>query len=372
MKVNVDGKVEEIKLVFGIADNKPTDNTYEVVENFFTGSRDEDGNMVVKEDDFKWLKKIEKELEKNNEFSFELSYMYGLKELYNKIVNENKERLSLQSNRVARLVKAAIRKKAEEDSKKIKSIHIDSAKATFMEGEQGRIQLNKEYPYEEFQKLINKLDYQVWNKGDYFGGYDKTDVTANITITYEDGTQEKDVFDCRIDLGDGKHSADAISLKFRLEQAAKAPVDNADVPYNKAEYEKEFGTWESNADKYMETIETPTFTDYSKKSINQIGVGDIFEDDGDFFEVSKRTPSSIWVKQMKSSRLNKTIKNTKQKILEDVGYYIPGEGYENSYTVIDTSKPLRLREYDGRVWATQGRNSMHPWDGQPVKIEYNY
>lgn len=372
MKVNVNGEIKDIKLVYGVADNHAQDWTWQTIVEVVGENKDNDGNLIVSEEDYNLLKKIENELKKNNEFSFVLFNNYDFEELYTKILNENKERLSLKSNRVAQIVKAAIRKEAEEDSKKIKSIHIDSAKATFMEGEQGRIQLNKEYPYEEFQKLINKLDYQVWNKGDYFGGYDKTDVTANITITYEDGTQEKDVFDCRIDLGDGKHSADAISLKFRLEQAAKAPVDNADVPYNKAEYEKEFGTWESNSDKYIENIETPTFTDYSKKSIEQIGVGDIFEDDGDFFEVSKRTPSSIWVKQMKSSRLNKTIKNTKEKILEDVGYYIPGEGYENTYTVIDTSKPLRLREYDGRVWATQGRNSMHPWDGQPVKIEYNY
>lgn len=372
MKVNVDGDIKEISLIYGIADNRASDWTKDTIDIVSDGIKDEEGYPIIREKDFAILKKIENELKKNNEFSFYMPVFFSLQELYNKMVNENKERISLQSNRVARLVKAAIRKEAEEDSKKIKSIHIDSAKATFMEGEQGRIQLNKEYPYEEFQKLINKLDYQVWNKGDYFGGYDKTDVTAKITITYEDGTQEKDVFDCRIDLGDGQQSTDAISLKFRLEQAAKAPVDNADVPYNKAEYEKEFGTWESNADKYMETIETPTFTDYSKKSIDQIGVGDIFEDDGDFFEVSKRTPSSIWVNHLKSSRLNKTIKNTKEKILEDVGYYIPGEGYENTYTVIDTSKPLRLREYDGRVWATQGRNSMHPWDGQPVKIEYNY
>ena len=148
MKVNVYGKIEEIKLVFGIADNKPTDNTYEIVENFFTGSRDEDGNMVVKEDDFQWLKKIEKELEKNNEFSFELSYMYGLKELYNKIVNENKERLFLKSNKVAQIVKAAINKKAEEDSKKIKSVHIDSVVVNFVEGDPDRFQINEDYTYE--------------------------------------------------------------------------------------------------------------------------------------------------------------------------------------------------------------------------------
>ena len=372
MKVNVDGDIKEISLIYGIADNRASDWTKETIDVVSDGIKDEEGYPIIREKDFAILKKIENELKKNNEFSFYMPVFFSLQELYNKMVNENKERLSLKSNRVARLVKAAIRKKAEEDSKKIKSIHIDSAKATFMEGEQGRIELNKEYPYEEFQKLINKLDYQVWNKGDYFGGYDKTDVTANITITYEDGTQEQDEYSCRIDLGDGAKALVAINLKNFIQQRYKATVDNADVPYNKAEYEKEFGTWESNADKYLESLEIPTFTDYSKKSIDQIGVGDIFEDDGDFFEVSKRTPSSIWVKQMKSSRLNKTIKNTKEKILEDVGYYIPGEGYENTYTVIDTSKPLRLREYDGRVWATQGRNSMHPWDGQPVKIEYNY
>ena len=120
------------------------------------------------------------------------------------------------------------------------------------------------------------------------------------------------------------------------------------------------------------TTQYRKFTDYSKKSIDQIGVGDIFEDDGDFFEVSKRTPSSIWVNHLNSSRLNKTIKNTREKLLEDIGYYIPGKGYENTYTVIDTSKPLRLRDYNGRVVATQGRNTLHAWDGQPVKIEYNY
>lgn len=372
MKVNVDGKIEEIKLVFGIADNKPTDNTYEVVENFFTGSRDEDGNMVVKEDDFQWLKKIEKELEKNNEFSFELSYMYGLKELYNKIVNENKERLSLKSNKVAQIVKAAINKKAEEDSKKIKSVHIDSVVVNFVEGDPDRFQVNEDYTYEEFQALVNKYDYQVWNKGDYFGGYDKLDGTAKVTIEYENGNKEQDEYNFRIDLGDGAKALVAINLKNFVQQRYKAVVDNADVPYNKAEYEKEFGTWESNTDKYLESVEVPTFTNYSNKSIDQIGVGDIFEDDGDFYEVSKRTPSSIWVKHLNTSRIDKPSKNTKEHILEDVGYYIPGKGYEDNYTVIDTSKPLRLRDFNGRIVATQGRNTLYAWDGQPVKIQYNY
>lgn len=374
MKVNVDGDIKEISLIYGIADNRATDWTKETIDVVSDGIKDEEGYPIIREKDFAILKKIENELKKNNEFSFYMPVFFSLQELYNKMVNENKERVSLQSNRVAKIVKAAIRKKAEEDSKKIKSVHIDSVEVEWSEGpiKDTRFQKGKKYSYEEFQSLVNKWDYQIWNKGDYFGGYDKMGGTANITIKYEDGTEEKDVFDFRIDLGDGKHSTDAISLKFRLEQAAKAPVDNADVPYNKAEYEKEFGTWESNADKYMENIKIPTFTDYSKKSIDQIGVGDIFEDDGDFFEVSKRTPSSIWVNHLNSSRLNKTIKNTREKLLEDIGYYIPGKGYENTYTVIDTSKPLRLRDYNGRVVATQGRNTLHAWDGQPVKIEYNY
>ena len=120
MKINVNGNVEDIDLVFGIADNKPTNNTYEVVENFFTGSRDDDGNMIVKEDDFKLLKKIEEELKKNNQFSFELSYMYDLKELYNKIVNENKERKVMANNRLANVVGKAMKKQAS--SKKLDKV----------------------------------------------------------------------------------------------------------------------------------------------------------------------------------------------------------------------------------------------------------
>ena len=373
MKVNVNGEIKDIELFLGIADNHPQDWTWEIV-NEVSNETDDDGNQIVSEKDFALLKKIENELKKNNEFSFELSNEWNLNELYNKIVNVNKEKVAMQNNRMAKVVKIAIKKKAEEDSKKIKSVHIDSVEVDWAEGpiDDKRFQKGKKYSYEEFQSLVNKYDYQIWNKGDYFGGYDKTDVTANITITYEDGTQEKDVFDCRIDLGDGHQTTDAISLKYRIEQAAKAPVDNADVPYNKAEYEKEFGTWESNSDKYLESIEVPTFTDYSKKSIEQIGVGDIFEDDGDFFEVSKRTPSSIWVKKLKTSRFNKAVKNTTHKILEDVGYYIPGDGYEDTYSVIDTSKPLRLRDFDGKVVATQGRHMIDAWDGQPVKIQYNY
>ena len=371
MKVNVNGRIEDIKLVYGVADNRAADWTKETI-NVVSDQIDEDGNPIIREKDFEILKKIENELKKNNEFSFYVPVFFSLQELYTGMVNENKERLSLKSNKVAQIVKAAINKKAEEDSKQIKSIHIDSVVVNFIEGDPDRFQIGKDYTYEEFQTLVNKYDYQVWNKGDYFGGYDKLDGTAKVTIEYENGNKEQDEYNFRIDLGDGAKALVAINLKNFVQQRYKATVDNVDVPYNKAEYEKEFGTWESNADKYLESVEIPTFTDYSNKSIDQIGVGDIFEDDGDFYEVAKRTPSSIWVKHLKTSRIDKPSKNTKEHILEDVAYYIPGEGYEDNYTFIDTSKPLRLRDFNGRVVATQGRNILHAWNGQPVKIQYNY
>lgn len=112
MKVSVNGKAEDINLVIGVADNKPTNWTYEIVESYFTGSRDEDGNMVVKEEDFKLLKKIEEELKKNNEFSFELPKNWSLKTLYKKIVEENKEKTAMVKNKLANVIGKEITKNA--------------------------------------------------------------------------------------------------------------------------------------------------------------------------------------------------------------------------------------------------------------------
>ena len=112
MEINVNGKVENVDLVFGVADNKATNWTYEIVENCFTGSRDDDSNMVVKEEDFELMKKIEEELKKNNVFSFELPKNWTLKTLYKKIVEENKEKTAMAKNKLANLVKAEIKKEA--------------------------------------------------------------------------------------------------------------------------------------------------------------------------------------------------------------------------------------------------------------------
>lgn len=110
MKINVNGKVEDVDLVFGVADNKATDNTYEIVENCFTGSRDDDGNMIVEEEDFKLMKKVEEELKNNNEFSFELPRNWTLKTLYKKIVEANKEKTAMKNNRLANIIKADMNK----------------------------------------------------------------------------------------------------------------------------------------------------------------------------------------------------------------------------------------------------------------------
>ena len=371
MKINVDGRIEDLELVYGVADNRPQDWTLETVQAVSDGITDDEGNPIVREKHFEILKKIEEELKKNNQFSFYVPVFYSLPELYIQMVNENKERAKLASNKMARIVKIAIKKKADEESKKIKSIHIDSAKATFMEGKQGRMEMNKEYPYEEFQKLINKFDYKVYNDGDYLGGYDKTDVTANITITYEDGTQTKDQYNCRIDLGDGRITYDAINLKYFIEQEYNAKVDNPTVPYNTEEYAKEFGVWDTNADEYLakQDFKLPEYPDYSKKTIDEIGVGDIFKGDGyEFYKVTKRTPSSIYVERVKAKRVSKQIKNTKDKMIDYETYVVISDDGELWGTgMIDTSKPLRLRTFSNsgdRVYAIQGRNSIHAWSGQ--------
>lgn len=110
MKINVNGKVEEVELVYGVADNWARDWTYETIENCFTGSRDDDGNMVVKEEDFELIKKIEEELKKNNEFSFELPRNWTLKTLYKKIKEENSKK---KSNKLAYIIGKEIRKTAK-------------------------------------------------------------------------------------------------------------------------------------------------------------------------------------------------------------------------------------------------------------------
>lgn len=283
----------------------------------------------------------------------------------------------MNNGRFANIVKKEILKKAEAE-KEIKSIHIDSAKATFMEGKQGRIEMDKEYPYEEFQKLINKFDYKVYNDGDYLGGYDKTDVTANITITYEDGTEEKAEYNCRIDLGDGKVTYDAINLKYFIENKFNAKVDNPTVPYNKEEYAKEFGTFDTNADEYLakQDFKLPDYPDYSKKTINEIGVGDIFKGEGyDFYKVTKRTPSSIYVERAKVKRISKEVKKD-GRIDYETYVILSDDGDVWGHSFIDTSKPLRLRTYSNsgdRVYAIQGRYHINAWSGAVLpESRYGY
>lgn len=372
MKVNVNGDIKEISLIYGIADNRATDWTKETIDVVSDGIKDEEGYPIIREKDFAILKKIENELKKNNEFSFYMPFFFSLQELYYKMVNENKERLSLQSNRVARLVKAAIRKEAEETNK-VKSVHIDSVEVDWIEGpaKDTRFEKGKKYSYAEFQSLANKFDYKVYNEGSYMGGYDKMGIIADITITYEDGRTEKTQFEDRIDLGDGKITYDAINLKYILEQKYKATVDNPTVPYQREEYVKEFGTWENNADEYLKTKEfkLPEYPDYSKKTISEIGVGDIFRGGNyAFYKVIKRTPSSVYVEQLPVKRISKEIKDTREKRINWESYVVIDEQGEFWGSAgIDTSKPLRLRTYSNsgtKVMATQGRETLYAWDGK--------
>lgn len=111
MKVNVNGKIEDIKLVYGVADNHADDWTKETVA-VVSDNTDQDGNPIISQKHFDILKKIENELKKNNEFSFYVPTFFSLQELYAKMVNENKEKMAMQNNKLAKIVNAEMKKQA--------------------------------------------------------------------------------------------------------------------------------------------------------------------------------------------------------------------------------------------------------------------
>lgn len=94
MKINVNGKIKNIKIEMGINNNEPQGCTYEILETIEKG-RDDDGNFIVEEDDYKKLEKLEKELKKNNKFSFKLN-TGSLDEIYRKVKEANMEYKTIQ------------------------------------------------------------------------------------------------------------------------------------------------------------------------------------------------------------------------------------------------------------------------------------
>jgi hypothetical protein len=276
-------------------------------------------------------------------------------------------------------------KLAEDGTDKTVEVTIKDCVANWYEGAQGQyFEVGKKYSFEEFQSKIYEFDWQVWNKGNYTGGYDKLSYTANITVNGDDNTYKG-----RIDLGDGKDGLDNVNIaeymkKYIGEELKANVVITNEVPsYKPEEYAKKYGTFKENAEKYIaeNTRELPQGTDYSKKTAEQLAVGDIFYDSDtngygqtyyDFYRVTKRTKASIWVEPLKQQTYELPTINSKGDRIDYVKYTFPTDEVADAKHYIDTTKPFRLKKsYSGDVMAVQGsgysQQYIRPWNGKPMK-----
>lgn len=277
---------------------------------------------------------------------------------------------------------------AEKEEQKDGLKHIEIVDITFnwKEGDKtanGILEIGKTYPYEEAQKRINELDYYTWNSGSsmLYGGYDKSDYTANILV---DG--EPDTYEGHIDFGDGVSNIEAVNIKHNMQYflGDEYVVDAPDIPYDIEEFKKKYGTREENVKKYIadNNTELPVGTDYTAKKIEEIGDGDIFfqSDYSDysgksyykFYRVIKRTKSSVWLEPLKT-KIIKQLDYIKG-YLEDISYSVPSEEKDEVSRVFhaDINKPFRLSlGYDNKVQCSQGsgyyKETLYAWDGEALK-----
>ena len=278
-----------------------------------------------------------------------------------------------------------IKEEPKTDGKK--QIEIKSIKIIAKEGKQdgNPFELGKEYSYEEAQKLINEADYIVWNCDLLDGGYDKTDYIATILVN-----GEEDEYKGRIDLGDGKSNIMAVNIKYTMQHFLDSQYPNEyfvnapDITYDYEEFAKKYGTKEENINKRVANNkkELPTGVNSAAKSLDEIGIGDIFVKSGYddyyrrnyyvFFEVTKRTKSSVWLRPIGSKKIEQPINNNGQ--LDYENYCIPDVAKErqNGSYGVDFEKPYRLSlGYDNKILCSQGsgyrKETYYAWNGKALK-----
>lgn len=244
-----------------------------------------------------------------------------------------------------------------------------------------RFPCGKELSYEEAQAIIFEQDYKFRNTGndvyDFMGGYDKLHLTATVM---HDGQEVKE--HVRVDIGDGikgKDGANPIDIRHKL--SYKYDIANPDVEYKLSEYEAKYGTREENIDKFIQThqVDLPKGTDYTKKTIADIAVGDIFMDVSvdnyysksvyTFFRVVKKTPKSVWLEQLDKEKIGvpTKVRDNGKLTVDMIKMVMPTDKViEGKYTGFDLSKPFKLDTgyYEKSVCARQGRDSLIAWDGQ--------
>lgn len=269
-------------------------------------------------------------------------------------------------------------------------VHIDSVVITGCEGpnDDNRFPFGKEISLEEAQVLINKEDYKLYASG--VGYYDKCFVQPKFTVNGEEKAISdylKYSSDLRLDLGDGaKYGYENISiieqLKSILENSGglkNVTIDNKEVPYDKDAYEKEFGTLDANIDKYLDShkVELPQDVDYSKKTKEEITVGDIFHNEYDFYTVTRKTKSSVWLAPLKAKNLSVPIKGNGR--IDYSRYVYPTkeinqELLEKGTYKVDFKKPFRLTDkYSNYLRAEQGAGHykavVYAWNGKSLFAE---
>lgn len=278
-------------------------------------------------------------------------------------------------------------------------VHINSVIITGCEGPNNddRFPFGQEISLEEAQTLINKEDYKKYIQG---MGCDKCFFQPKFTVNGE----EKSVSDylkysseLRVDLHDGaKYGYEHISiienLKAVLEHSGlkNIIIDNKEIPYDKAALEKEFGTKEDAMQKYVDShkIELPQGKGCADKTLDEIAVGDIFQDSDysdysrsyyyDFYRVVKKTLKSVWFEPLKRQRVEEPV--IKDGRIDYQGYQYPSEEVDadkqgKGYHLMDFSKPFRLTtKYDNKVKAEQGAGrykvTLYPWSGTALAEEF--
>lgn len=257
-----------------------------------------------------------------------------------------------------------------------KTLEITKVIIADKEGKQDSI-LGKELSYEEAQSWIYKEDYRVGSQPDNDGWYDKCVVEVYFTVNDEEPKDDSVVL--RVDLGDEFRHVGANSLKNYIQNMfPDYEIINADVKYDKDAYIKEYGTKEEQVDKFLaeHPVEMPQGINSADKTLDEIGEGDIFEKDGVFFKVTKRTPTSVNLVAVETIRKKFPIKTEGRYgvCIDYKPYIFPGEKEITtpSWTLVDTNKLFRLKSFQAQnkqAQASQGRETLYAYNGKAQLVE---
>lgn len=311
---------------------------------------------------------------------FDREWVEYCRHKYEEAVKKEKSGKLDESSRLKELSSKMVIKEADGD---VATVKINSV--TF-EGKEGPVggdtdwQEGKEYSYEQFQKLVNEYDYKFWNDPER-GGYDKLWYTAHITINHNGETENTD-YQGRLDLGDGKHGAELVSLAYNMKQhisqelGCEVKIANPEVPYDREAFAKKYGTYADNADKFIadrnSKIKEPKYSKDDIESIDEVEVGDFFwdSDNYQFYRVIRRSKASIWVEPVKSKTISRPYKDNRGEIdYKEISYPTNEKQEDPRWSRLDINKPLRLGVYSWshKVHASQGRTDITYWGGKAVE-----